>query len=195
MVTNIIFYFCQHVPLNPTHWTYKSINGSSFEMRLRCNKGSKFAQRALFFYFQGTLAGAKCNKHTRASYSWLLFKKKREKKTTKKKKNTTKQIHLELKEVSRSGSTRDIISSFFFWHSYVVKKKLPIYTTEHCNNVVTLTKILGSWLSLCAWTCICTVILIRYCVVISFLFFISRGVQYGLWGTFSVTGKWGKQML
>lgn len=158
-------------------------------------KGQSLHKGHYSFTFRGHWLGPNATSTLGQVIVDFCLKKRGKKKTTKKKKNTTKQIHLELKEVSRSGSTRDIISSFFFWHSYVVKKKLPIYTTEHCNNVVTLTKILGSWLSLCAWTCICTVILIRYCVVISFLFFISRGVQYGLWGTFSVTGKWGKQML
>lgn len=47
-------------------------------------------------------------------------------------------------------STRDIFCFSLFDIHLWKKKELPIYTTEHCNNVVTLTKILGSWLSLCA---------------------------------------------
>lgn len=99
------------------------------------------------------MAKAKCNKHIQARYTVADKSNLRE----------NRQQLLAL-------STQNI---FLFPLTLTCEKTLLIYTTEHCKNIVNLTKILGSWLSLCAWTCICTVILIRYCVVI-FLFFLLR---------------------
>lgn len=70
-----------------------------------------------FFYFQGTLAGAKCNKHTRASYSWLLLK---------------KQIQFKMKEqqaaVVSSEHTRHLL--FFLPLTFICGKKI----TAHLHN-------------------------------------------------------------
>lgn len=157
-------------------------------------KGQSLHKGHYSFTFRGHWLGPNATSTLGQVIVDFCLKKKRKKNTKKTKQNNKTNPSRAEKGVQIRQHSRH--NFFFLLLTFICgKKKLPIYTTEHCNNVVTLTKILGSWLSLCAWTCICTVILIRYCVVISFLFFISRGVQYGLWGTFSVTGKWGKQML
>lgn len=76
------------------------------------------------------------------------------------------------------------------------KKKLPIYTTEHCNNVVTLTKILNIG-KLAFIVCMNLYLycnsdkIVRGCF---FLFFISVGVQCSLTDSGSAA-KRGKPML
>jgi len=91
------------------------------------------------------LAAATRNKHTRATYWFTSCHERGGKQST-------------MKETAAASSEHSR-HLFFLLHSRVEKrekkrkekkKQLPIYTTEHCNNVVTLTKILGSWLSLCA---------------------------------------------
>lgn len=159
---------------------------TSFELRLRCNKGQCFAQRALFFYFQGTLAGAKCNKAHSGRYSVK----------TQVYDERGARIRQQSLAVSSPEHTRHLFL-FPLWHS-CVEKKLPIYTTEHCNNVVTLTKILNIG-KLAFIVCMNLYLycnsdkIVRGCFFF-LLFFISVGVQYCLRDFLSTT-KRGKQML